>query len=316
MSIKVPSSNLNAISGRVREAEAPTFVGQRIMPATPVELESGRYLIMPLKATSQKEMKERARNANFANSEFAYDTDNYSTKEFSEQVSVDDRDAVNARQEFDVDVVADMGIVERDKLLASHDVRVANALTAANFQKVNRTARYDDAAAANPLKDVRLAKAFLRGRGHVTNIIGVCNQALADLMAETAKIEARLKYGSDQADEISYTDLARILGLSELVVFASEYDTAGKGKDSALDSIWPDDKFLVCRRGNPGRAPIGVGKTFLWSNQPTGGQLVNVRTLRNEDNESTVVRVKHQTDEKITNIHAGYMIDKCVSDVA
>jgi hypothetical protein len=112
------------------------------------------------------------------------------------------------------------------------------------------------------------------------------------------QVTSQLKYtfpGIDLANMTS-VQLAQALGVSEVLVGGGVYNSAGKGLDATIASLWDDEYAALIKISNgPDITQPGFGRTFLWTEDSPSNPIVE--SYREETRRSDVFRVRHHIDE-------------------
>jgi hypothetical protein len=95
------------------------------------------------------------------------------------------------------------------------------------------------------------------------------------------------------------------MGVSQIILCPTRYNSAGKGKTAIRSRVWPTDKYLVGAIGGGDFSNGGLGRTLAYV--PDGG-IFSAETYRQEDIKSNVLRVFNSVDEVVINTTAGELI--------
>ena len=96
--------------------------------------------------------------------------------------------------------------------------------------------------------------------------------------------------------------VARILGVDDVIIAKSQYNSAMKGQTASRSKIWPTASYYVAALAGGPFSNGGIGRTLAYNAR--GGQFVS-ETYRTEQPPANVVRVRNCVDEIIINDNAG-----------
>ncbi len=116
------------------------------------------------------------------------------------------------------------------------------------------------------------------------------------------------KYKHTQTGILSEDLVAAALGVSEIVVGKSVYNTANEGAAFSGSDVWTDNALFLVRNA-PGLMVANGASTFIWSE---GGKVGTnppwaVQAYREEQSRSEVQRVFTHADAKVISAQHGYM---------
>lgn len=130
---------------------------------------------------------------------------------------------------------------------------------------------WSDAVNATPVADVAAVKLLGENQGIQLNTM-VLSQAAARYLWATNDVQSKLLpvYGGSGGlipMEPTEADLARILGLDEVIIAKAKKNTANAGATNAFSSIWSDSYCAVFAKSMDTvlRTPQ-LGRTFVWTN--------------------------------------------------
>jgi hypothetical protein len=110
--------------------------------------------------------------------------------------------------------------------------------------------------------------------------------------------------------------VARLLGLSNVVIPGVGYNSARMGQAQSLAYIWGKDVFMYYAPDRPGRKIPSFMYEFVW---PMGGQVQAVDRYRDDVRISDVIRIRRRYDHKFVTLDgsskstAGYIIKAAIA---
>lgn len=294
------------------QASQRGFIADILLPIFESQFSTGEYPVIPKEAFLKLPDGggERAPRTGFGRSDTKFTMASFATSEKGWEELIDDREARLYARYFDAEMVATLRVV--DTLLRLREKRAADLLfNDSTFTKTDVSTEWDQAAAADPRKDVKDAKEAMRG------LIGRYPNAIA----MSIKVFENILICKSFKDHVQYTDpilvkdfeyqrqlMARYLSVENIIVGNAVRDTKKKGQTLVATDIWDDEYVLLAVVGTNARdlQDPCIGRTFMWTgNSP---QTMNIETYREEKLASGVVRGKHDLVEKIVSVDAGYLL--------
>ena len=277
------------INEAVNEVDRQQYVGTRILPVQGSDTQPGKYVLIKGNQFDNDISKPRAAGANFANTTGEFESASFECVEYGVENMLDDLDIANAQTDALLDIATVASNQLADDLMVGHELRVASALSGASFNSTAATAVMSNASTATPIKDVNDAVQRLNGNGIFRGINLVIESSLYQEMLQTDDMRnlingsGTLAFATDQ--------VARVLGVDDVIICNSRYNSAAKGQSRSASKIWPTTSFYVASLANG----------------PFGGVFVS-ETYRTEQPPASVVRVRNCVDEIIINANAGEKI--------
>jgi len=282
------------------------FVGEEIMPILPVGAKSGQFAKLAFAGVKTKAVDDkRASTGNYNEVTHEVSTDTYTCLKRGLVEPVDDDDAKVLGKYFDAEVSAADHC--RYYLRLNREARIAaiafSTTVMAGYTSAVTTP-WATIATCTPVADVILAKEklILNLNGMVgagSRIIGVGNLTARRFLVSSTDIKGRVYAGGNvQSADITDEQLARVLGLD--AVYFSGLKRGGS-------DIWNADRFGVYLTSTSGqlRSVPHFGRVMLWRDSTPTDMMVE--TYREEARESDMVRVKHNSVEKLLTARAGYL---------
>lgn len=296
-------------------ADAQHFIGQKIFPVLEVDRASGTFGRIPLEHLLQERETARAPGGGYNRGNWKFEEETYVTKENGWEEPVDDNEAEMYRDYFDAEAIstarAQRIIVEnREKRIA------AAVFDPATWTGANLTTgvmnEWDDAVNATPIEDVEAAVRKVYGNcGLWANALVINRLVFRNLRLCEQIIERVSASGSGdrvRAQDITEAQLAACFDLDHVLVAGGSKNTAKEGKSATISQIWSDEYAMVCRIAEtPDVREPCIGRTFNWAGD--GGDFDGrVETYRDETVRADIIRVRHQTCEKMLYKEAGHLL--------
>ena len=254
------------------------LTASRVLPVVNVPVKDGTYPVFQLKGGQLLKRTQNVRRANgstSARSTLSYDSDTYSTVEYSHEIPVDYNTIKDMSRFFAVESTT--ALIAKRKLLLEWEIRAA----AATFNTTNYgSATNSDTAytIANIATfdiglDIDKAKARLRANGEsdANCSVVLSNDVFIRARAST-KMQNRLRGIGVSSDTILGVDeqaFAEALGVKEVIVGKNYYDTAGENVAASMSAIWSNTYVWVGKLGAAGSPESmltgGAQFTLNWS---------------------------------------------------
>lgn len=292
------------VNQAVNEVDRQLFVGTRILPVLSVGSKKGKYALIKASQFNNDLSKARAPGANFASSTSEYEAASFECIEYGIENSLDDLDVAEASTDSQLDIATVTANQLADDLMIGHELRVASALSASGFTATAATAVMSSLATAKPIKDIGAAILRLNASGIFRGISLVMEASLYQEMLQSDDMRSLINgsgvlgLGTDQ--------VARVLGVDNVVICNTRYNSAKKGQTGNASKVWSDTQYYVAQLANGPFSNGGIGRTVSYSQR--GGVFV-AETYRTEQPPASVVRVRACVDELIINANAGQIVN-------
>lgn len=292
------------------------IIGDRVMPPLPVDVRSGKYPKLKLAAAELLAEADtiRTRGGSYGKIARAWTEDTYDCVDRGLEEPIDDTDQRDLARFFNVEVTA-ARLTYRNMRLA-HERRVAAAIfNTTNFGAATNSAVAYTVANLNTVSfvsDVLAAIERVNDKGAVANTI-VMSSAVYARIRQALLVKDWVGGSLNRGATVTADTIAQAfsdVGITQCLVGRSRYNSAGKGKDYVAAPVWSNTYVWVGSvnrsAGSVADIPMGgAGYTMVWNAE--GGVFVT-ETYRDEKHRSNMVRVRQNTDEKITDGTAGTLI--------
>jgi len=282
------------------------FISQRVLPVFETAVQSGTFGRIRLKELLQNRETKRQSGAGYARGNWNFDDEAFACTENGAEEPVDDREAKMYANYFDAEEVSSARAY--DAVLRNQEKRVADLLfnaTTWNGAALSTgiTNEWDDYANAVPIDDVEGAvRKVWSGTGLWPNALIINRIVFRNLRHCEQIIERIASMGAGNAtkpSDITTAMLAAVFDLPKIIVAGSSKNTANEGQAAAISQIWSSEYAMVARvaETNDIKEPC-LGRTFHWGED---GSLIGglVESYRDERIRGDVVRVRHETHEKV-----------------
>lgn len=308
------------LSGAVQEASQweAGLIGLRAAPIVNVDTKDGQYPKFTLNASGLLKREQnirRAPGARSARGSVAYSYDTYSTSERSYELPLDRTVAADTKRFFNAATInADLC---KRKILLEHELAVASlTFSTSNYgSATNSDTAYTIAniATFDVGLDIDKAKNRLRQKGEgANNLTAVMSDEVFIRLRASTKLQNRLRGIGVSADTILNVDeqaVAEALGLKEILVGKSYYDTAAEGVANSLSAIWSNTYIWVGRveAGGTPEAMLrgGAQYTLNWAEF---GPALAVFEYEEPQSKSTIIGAEQHVSEKCVNGNAGTLV--------
>jgi hypothetical protein len=277
------------------------FVGLQILPPRNVTTKSGEYPVFGAEQFDNDWSAERRPGTNAQRQDFAYGQQDYRCIQYMLEGTLPDEDESQANDDGISDVTGALAMKLRRNLMVGHELRVESVIYNADFNSTSATATVGSAS-ARPIKDVQNAVERLHANGHMDNLALIIETSLFNGILNTDDVR---KIFNGAAVYTNRQVLLDAMGVSQIILCPTRYNSAGKGKTASRSRVWPTDKYLVGAIGGGDFSNGGLGRTLAYV--PDGG-IFSAETYRQEDIKSNVLRVFNSVDEVVINTTAGELI--------
>lgn len=296
------------------DAQAQGMIGTLVAPITRVMAQSGIFGRIKANEMLKPVKLDRAPGSEYHRTDLKFETDTFATVEYGQEELVDDRRAVLYSSFFDAEQAASQQISWA--LQRAHEKRIADLLfNTATFTPTTLVNEWDDAANAVPIKDVNASmQRVYDASGLVPNTLIVGWKVFRNLLLVDEIVE-RLKYNGIVDVKVlpmaqQANALAQAMGIESIAVGSMQRNTADEGQALSLSPIWSGEYAMTCfvdRTGDP-EAPT-VARSFEWTEDGMQVAGVTFESYRDEPRRGTVVRGRHESDEKIIYAAAADLMD-------
>jgi hypothetical protein len=173
-------------------------------------------------------------------------------------------------------------------------------MSGAGFNSTAATAAMSVVATATPIADISNAVLRLNANGIFRGIALVIEASLYAEMTQCDDMRTLIN-GSGQTFW-STDQVARVLGVDDVIICNTRYNSAKKGQSRSASKIWPDDAYYVASIAGGPFSNGGIGRTLAYSSR---GGVYTAETFRTEQPPASVVRVRQNVQEVIINANAG-----------
>lgn len=282
------------------------FVGLSMMPRWDSSVQTASYkYVKPGQMLKNVETK-RAPGSAYSRSTHAFESQNFTCKEYGHEEPIDDTEA-SANIDFDDESSA----VRRctDILLRAHEKRV-QALASATTQTSAVGTSWATAGSCTPKTDVRDAKITVRNLIGMEPDLFVCPEAVYNRILESTDFKDRTKYVNNVEgvpENVRRSLVASYLGVSEVLIATAVVNSADDEDTFTAVDVWDDDEAFLIKRPMGGLQDPGQwGRTVIWNQM--GRNIVNVDNYREEQTSSSVYRTRMYADEAVVNANAIYKL--------
>ncbi len=303
------------------EAARKGFIADMIAPAVDVIETAANIGRIPIEALLANRDTARAPGSGYSRGDYKFEDFYYTTSEHGAEEVVDDKLRKVFARYFDTEVIAARRAL--DVVLRNREKRVAamlfNATTWTGGSLTTAIGdEWDDLGNAVPIDDIMAAteKVYV-GIGANPNALILNSKVLRNLM-NCDQIIDRIKFsGKDDPKNVSLSALAQLLfpGVpnARIVVAGSPKNTANPGQTAAISRVWSDEYVMVAKIADSmDPAEPAVARSFHYT--PDGSELNGrVESYREESVRGDIVRVRHETGEKVMYTEAAHLLSNATT---
>lgn len=299
------------------------MIASEVLPIQEVAEFAANYGKLEAVELAQDHDIKRAAGAGYKRIDYKITQDSYETEEYGAEVVLDQRFMASFQYLAGGNMETFRMIaaqIAQEVLLLNYEKRVAALVQSATVFTANTSSvgtEWSNASSSTPSADVAAVKQLMRAKfGALGNqeLVAIMSSKVRDNLRLADDITAKLQNVRivDQLS-ISDADIAAALGVGRIIVGDSMRPTHAQGASaSAFTDVWDDEFVTIAKLGNPmaeGKVTRpGLGRTFHWrvdGSLPLG----LVESYFNDEVRAEVVRIRHQTDEKIEIVNAGHLLD-------
>lgn len=295
------------------EAAMAGSIAYQIAPPIEVALQADKYGRIPIEEYLQIQEDKRASGAGYPRDSFNFIDDNYATTEHGLEGVVDDRDA----KRYHHYVQAEIATTKRKKLqiLLNSEKRVSDLImnaTTFGSQSTALNAVLTNYTTSDPIAAVETAVQNIYDRtGMWANFIAMGRKNFRHMRHNTKIIDRINSNGAgtqSRASDITADQLSAVFDLEHVLVGGMASNSANRGLSASISSMWPDSYLFVGYLDASGDHQMPtLARTFHWSDDGSvlGG---TIESYREDNKRSTIIRVRHDTHEKIEYQELGELI--------
>ena len=299
MSLYTSASFNPVLSEALNKIGENQFVGTQILPVRDVATKTGQYPVFGDDQFDLNASVARAAGSAFARRDFAYGQQDYSCQQYALEGLLPDEDITKASDDGVSDSAAAIAQKLQRDIMVGHELRVAASINGAAFNATAQTGgAMSDADAAKPISSIQNAVERLNGNGFYDSLALIIETSLFNEMINTVDVRGIFNGNGQYTNRQVILDA---LGVNQIILCPTRYNSAAKGKAAARTKIWSDSTYFVGQVGGGDFANGGFGRTLAYS--PDGG-VFSAETYRDEPIKSDVLRVFNSVDEAIINTNA------------
>lgn len=291
----------------------PAFVASEIAPEVAVRHQSNRYFVHdPHRDALRTTDDHRAPGAEAREVGFDLSSDSYFCDDHALTSTIPDEERDNA----DAPLQPEVERVEflTGKILLNMEANLAGLLRdperIPGTELETATDRWDDDS-IDPVEAVEEARAA----------IVAATQSMPNTLVLPFEVYHAVRNNPKVADRVAYSrmgvfgpaELAQLFDVERVLVPHAVRNTAPRGQEPDLESVWGPDALLLHVPPRAGLKVLAPVLTFSWAQ--AGGSLrgTSVGTWREESRKATVVRVQKYYDLKLVAPGAAYLIRNAIS---
>ena len=286
------------------------MIGTQVLPIFDTEEQRGFYPIIPREALLKLPDTARAPRGKYQRGDYEFEKGEFTCEENGWEEPLDDVERKRYARLFDAEVVATQRGMRH--IMANREKRIADAVfNTSTFTATTVTHEWDDATNAVPLSDVNAGKKAIRDlTGVLPNTLIIAYSTFLDLGVADDIID-RIKFTDKSVvrGELSVEQLAQYFGVQKVLVGWAGYDAGDKGQaTSSITDFWSNEYAMLCITDSSRDLQVPrLGVSFLWTMDSP--QSIMVEEYREEQTRSDIFRTRQHTDEVITAVGAGYLLD-------
>ena len=287
------------------------FIGQRILPPTPVEARAGRYPKMKLQNGEllKTDVTLRGPTGTYNEVSRKFDWDTYDTQEYGLEERIDDTIVSEMTKFFDVEATTAKLVMRAMQL--DFEIRAAGTIfNSSNFNSTNSATAYTVAnkATFDAPEDINAALIRLQQKGTLPNTLVLSRQVFNRIRTSDLMQKYLIGLNSNLGQQaITEAAIGQAFGIPNVVIASASYDTAAKGKAPSLSPIWSNSYMWLGNVQGGDFVAGGAGRSLVWQADVPAG-LFSTETYRAENRRGDIVRVRSYHSCKIVDGTCGELI--------
>ena len=281
------------------------YVADMLFPSFPTGKETGKYYVYD-KAKFRRNTTKRAAGAKANEVEYGLSTASFTTEDHALKEKTPWEIIRQADSALNPEMDATENITEQlqiDKEIALATSMASTAIMTANTT-LSGTSQWSDYTNSDPLGDVKTGRQTVqKAIGRKPNTL-VLSQEVFDTLIEHPDIVEKIKYS--QLGVATEELLARLFGVSKVIVAAAIYETATEGATSSMGYIWGKHAWLMYIAPAARLRSITLGFTFKYEDR-------KVKKWDDVDAEARYVRANENYTQKFVAVEAAYLIKNAVA---
>ncbi|MCK9570143.1 hypothetical protein M0R72_14460 [Candidatus Pacearchaeota archaeon] len=288
-----------------------TFIADAILPAYGVPKEDGTITVIT-RENIRIDDDTRADGGTFNRIDMEGEDLAYATQDKGLEIAITDRERRKYAKDFQVDL--EKTAILKLRMLLKRELRVKNLVfntatwTGSTLYTDNSGSPWDNIA-TDIIGQIVAAKEKVRlNTGVRANALIVGESAVQNMIKNTA-IKARFQGTTTITVDMIRAGLASLVGLQQLIVGDTVYNSADEGQTFSGSEIWPDDYATVAvvasGPGMPVTTPC-VGRTLRWTEMADG--LLVPEMYREPQTKSDILQVEDYVDEKVFDPYFAHLM--------
>lgn len=289
------------------------FIGHLVAPVFEAAEQAGTYGLIPVKQLLKEPQIGRNSRGDYNRTDFTFEDTTYATVEHGLEMPIDRRRAKIYRDFFDFETVCTANVL--DVVLRAAEKRIAdmifNATTFASYTAAV-SIQWDNLTTAVPITDVETAvRAVWANTGIWPDSIAINRHVFRNLRLCTQIIDKIASSGGGSSIEpgkITAAQIASCFDLKNVFIAGSARDSANEGQAVSISSVWSNEYAMIFKAAetNNIEEPC-LARTLHWGED--GSQIGGtIETYYADASRGDVVRVRHETQEKIQYAALGYLL--------
>lgn len=281
------------------------FVANRVFPLVSVEKQGFTYYVFTKKYWFTDEMIARAPGAAYARSGYGVETASGLANLWGLEHPIADEARSNnqtpmALEQAGTQWLAQKSLIRRERAFSVDFMKTSVWATDDN----NATTDWDDFTNGDPVNDVLTARRTISNNTGMDPNMMVLGYIVHQALVNHPDIIDRVKYTQSGLLSSVEAILAQAFGVGQYLVGKASYNSANEGQSFSASAIIDDDCLVCYSAGSSaGIMTASAGYTFAWAG---GGGDGEIRTYREDQTDSDVLKNKEAWDQKAVATDLGY----------
>ncbi len=293
-------SDLTAVAQEYAVEKAlARFIGRRAAPIFEAGQFTGNFPIMNRENFKKRTPTNRAPDGSFNRITGEFGNGTFSTEDHGLEYPIDRERRARYARFIDAEAAATQ--ILYSQIMLDHEFRVATLYSDAGFSNTNVTTAWSTTASAVPLDDLATGIEALAdncGAGGDDISLIIPRADFRELLRVAQVVDkGKYTYPGLQPSLYSPMQVAAMLGIKEVLIASSAYDTTEEGVAESVSQIWTAGVMylaVLAKEGDPLEIP-SAARTILWTDRAP--EFPVIESYEEPKIDADIVRVRENTDE-------------------
>lgn len=265
-------------------------VADKVFPYVPVDNKSDDYFVYPKGNWFRLQARKRAPGTESVGSGYDLQTAQYSCDVIALHKDIDDQIRGNADPVLNMDADASRFVTQqltlkRDSDFATTFFATSTWTGSSTGSDITPGTKWDTST-GDPIKDIRAQIRAMKKKTGIKPNKMVFGAVAWDVVLDNPAVIDRIKYGTSSPNNPAFTNeqtIAAILGLEQIIVADTVYNSAEEGATDSMGFIFTEDSaLLIYAAPTPGILMPSAGYIFTWRQYLAASSGLRIMRMRND----------------------------------